>query len=559
MKLFFYALLLFPSVVSSQSQNNPHNIDREWNFIRPSATERSNVNCGVDTVLYVQAKTTSQETKILYSDGNAYSSMASQYFHASAGTPITVHGFRWYGVSYDPVSGGNPVLTIDCSVYQAGSDSLPTGAPLATITLTVDTTSANQVRDVVFASPVVMTSSYTLVVSNQNTDWLLLASNDEDSNDGQAEELSASFYEPIGQWRKNMNLWALGDFDFVMEPFVSYTMDADFDNPGTGCVGIPVDFNNTSKGPIKNKFYNTDQFYGGPISYSWDYGDANTSYGSEDGQNTYGAPGVYTVSLTDSIRGWNTTCWDTVSSTIEIFPIPSAPSSTPPTPVCEYTPANDLTATGSGTDFTWYGNAGLTNVLGTGSPFSSGIILPDTVYVTETVNGCESPGTEVIIDFLPNPIPTWTAVNTGGNTFDFTGPSATFYSWDFGDGTGTSTQQSPTYTYSAQAAYNVCLDVTYSNSCTNQYCETVSLLSVDDLLSSRIQVYPNPVADVLSISTDGLKINSVQVFSSEGRLVMSKQIFDNQSVIDCSALSSGVYHVIIETSEGTAQKKIVKK
>ncbi len=552
MKQLLLSASLIMSAAVGLSQVPLKHVNQSINWpLKSHENSRAIVNCSVDTVAYVQAKTSNSETKILYSDGS-YSSRASQMFAASSSMPITVHGFRWYGYSFDPSGMTSPVLNITCSIYEVGTDSLPTGSPLASETISVDALPANSQRDVVFSSPVVLNTHYALVIENMNTDYLFLASNDEDNNDGAGQGLSASYYEPIGTWRKNLDLWALGDFDFTMEPFVSYTMDAKFSNPGTGCVGIPVNFNNTSTGPIKSKFYNQDVFSGSPISYHWDYGDGNNSPYSEHGSNTFAAPGTYNVTLTDTIFMWTGFCTDNVTHSIDIFAIPAAPNSTPPAPVCEYTPALDLTATGSGSNFTWYDDMGLSTVLGTGSPFSSGITLTDTVYVTETVNGCESPGTEVALAFLPNPIPTFTLNNLGGTQTEFQGaPVATSYAWDFGDGTGTSTQQTPTYTFSGAGPFNVCLDVIYSNGCTNQYCENVSYVGVNEAIFEGVNVYPNPVNTTLYIDANEHLVNGLYfIHDEQGRLLINGEIRVLNNRIDLSSLSSGYYFVSIYAKKG---------
>jgi PKD repeat protein len=561
MRHLLLSILFLSCVGNAQSQVSLKHVNQTINWpLKSHENSRGTINCDVDTVTYVQAKTSNSETKILYSDGT-YSSGASQLFWAASNVPITVHGFRWYGYSFDPSGTTNPVLNITCSIYEAGADSLPTGSPLASEIISVDDVPANSQRDVIFTSPVVLNSRYVLVIENPNTDYLFLASNDEDNNDGSGQGLSASYYEPIGTWRKNLSLWALGDFDFVMEPFVSYTMDAKFSNPGSGCVGIPVTFNNTSTGPIQSGFYNQDAFFGNPLSFHWDYGDGNVSANLQNGNNTYGAPGTYNVTLTDTIFMWTGFCTDNQTQAIDIFAIPAAPNSTPPAPVCQYTPALDLTATGSGTNFTWYDDIGLGSLLGTGSPFSSGIILEDTVYVTETVNGCESAGTEVILTFLPNPIPTFTLNNLGGTQTEFQGaPVATMYAWDFGDGTGTSTQQTPTYTFPGAGPFNVCLDVTYSNGCTNQYCENVSYVGVNEAIFEGVAIYPNPANTTLYIDAiDRILGGLFYIHDEQGRLLIDGEIHSYNNRIDLSSLSSGYYFVSIYTSKGFKTFSISKR
>ena len=71
----------------------------------------------------------------------------------------------------------------------------------------------------------------------------------------------------------------------------------------------------------------------------------------------------------------------------------------------------DLTATGVGTAFTWYLDAGLTSVVGNNSPFSTGqtTVGVYTYYVTESQNGCESPATTVTLTIYA--IPTTGPIN----------------------------------------------------------------------------------------------------------------------------------------------------
>ena len=82
---------------------------------------------------------------------------------------------------------------------------------------------------------------------------------------------------------------------------------------------------------------------------------------------------------------------------LEIYALPTAPLAINEV-ACEGGLIPDLTATGS--NLTWYSDAGLITVVGNGSNFSTGQILAGVYiyYVTETnVNGCESAGTLVTL------------------------------------------------------------------------------------------------------------------------------------------------------------------
>jgi hypothetical protein len=122
------------------------------------------------------------------------------------------------------------------------------------------------------------------------------------------------------------------------------------------------------------------------------------------------AAGVYTYYATNTdVNGCESSAIS-VTLTINSFTtIPTASNQT----ACFGSTIPDLSASGIGTSFTWYSDAGLTVVAGTGSPFSTGQTAVGiyTYYVTESQNGCESPAATVVLEIysIPNtgPINHW--------------------------------------------------------------------------------------------------------------------------------------------------------
>ena len=86
-----------------------------------------------------------------------------------------------------------------------------------------------------------------------------------------------------------------------------------------------------------------------------------------------------------------------------------------------------------------------------------------------------------------------------------------------------------------------------------------SILSITETsLIKNISLYPNPVQDILNLSTQSDKyINSVQVYDLLGKLVTQEK--NNPQQIDVSLLKRGVYLVKIETDKGVITKKVVKE
>jgi Secretion system C-terminal sorting domain len=97
------------------------------------------------------------------------------------------------------------------------------------------------------------------------------------------------------------------------------------------------------------------------------------------------------------------------------------------------------------------------------------------------------------------------------------------------------------------------LEVVFSGTCT--------LGNEDvDVINNKIVTYPNPVLNIVTIAnTDNLNIKSISIADLNGRVIKTKNV-DNVSEIkmNISDLSSGVYLMNINASEGSIVKKIIK-
>jgi aminopeptidase N len=84
---------------------------------------------------------------------------------------------------------------------------------------------------------------------------------------------------------------------------------------------------------------------------------------------------------------------------------------------------------------------------------------------------------------------------------------------------------------------------------------TISLGNDTFLLENAIALYPNPVKDELHVQLPStIQLQKVAVYNSLGQLVLENEKTD----FSLSSLSSGVYEVAIQTSEGEFHKKIIK-
>ncbi|MEJ5105877.1 T9SS type A sorting domain-containing protein [Chryseobacterium sp. MYb328] len=87
------------------------------------------------------------------------------------------------------------------------------------------------------------------------------------------------------------------------------------------------------------------------------------------------------------------------------------------------------------------------------------------------------------------------------------------------------------------------------------YIETSGLGTKEVKLSKNIVCYPNPADDIIRFNATG-KIN---IYSTEGRLVLSKDNADGSKGINISSLVKGNYILTIENKEGKFSSKFIKK
>ncbi len=84
-------------------------------------------------------------------------------------------------------------------------------------------------------------------------------------------------------------------------------------------------------------------------------------------------------------------------------------------------------------------------------------------------------------------------------------------------------------------------------------------LQAEDVSGSiEIQVFPNPVEDILNIQSDS-KIKLIEIYSVSGRLMQISLINDFETGLNLSALPNGTYFVKIKTDKRTMTKKVIKK
>ncbi len=255
-------------------------------------------------------------------------------------------------------------------------------------------------------------------------------------------------------------------------------LQANFDASNTlGCSPMLVDFSDLSTGS--------------PTSWSWDLGNGTTS-NLQNPAAVYLNPGTYSVRLTVSNLSGSDT--KTVTNYITVAPTPvinfsaNDSGSICPGRLIQF---NNLSTPGTAGNITYLWDFGDGNTSDLASPTHEYLNTGNYNISLSISNaaGCSNVLTKTAyINVIPRSVPRFTATNNNSCTLplnvSFTSSStgATSYLWDFGDG-NTSTQASPSNTYTTAGSYTVRLITTNAAGCSDTMIRT-SYVNIGTLRAS---------------------------------------------------------------------------
>jgi len=87
-------------------------------------------------------------------------------------------------------------------------------------------------------------------------------------------------------------------------------------------------------------------------------------------------------------------------------------------------------------------------------------------------------------------------------------------------------------------------------------------VGVDDVyFNDKVEIYPNPASSEVTIMTPMNIEGTIKVFDSTGKMLIYEHnaVFANSYTLDVSKLPNGMYFIRLNTSEGMATKKLLKK
>ncbi len=315
-----------------------------------------------------------------------------------------------------------------------------------------------------------------------------------------------------------------------------------------GAQGIPpiASFDIMDQGG--NTFLFTDNSYDNITSREWDFGDGTMmSTTGTSISHTYTNGGTYEVCLTvENSFGSDQLCQPltVLSPPVADFTFADAFEG-----VVNFQDASD----GNPTAWSWdFGNGSSSTMENPSHTFASPGSYNVCLTVTNSLGDnmvCKtvSPIFKPVADFsYVNPVGT---ASVSFSDESANGPSSWF--WDFGDG-ATSPQQNPSHDFPSDD-YNVCL--TASNAAgSNQLCKdiTVIIASLADLENQiALQVYPNPVSDLLQIHLEELPEAGSQLMITN-RLGQSMYVetLEQRQVIALGQWVAGTYSWNILSKKG---------
>lgn len=97
-------------------------------------------------------------------------------------------------------------------------------------------------------------------------------------------------------------------------------------------------------------------------------------------------------------------------------------------------------------------------------------------------------------------------------------------------------------------------DIIFTTDCGNSFLKS----DTAKINTKQIRVFPNPVKDILQVSSD-TPIKNIQLIDSQGRIILNRDVNRNIVKIDLSGYHTAVYFIKVTTDKKQVTEKIIKK
>ncbi len=131
--------------------------------------------------------------------------------------------------------------------------------------------------------------------------------------------------------------------------------------------------------------------------------------------------------------------------------------------------------------------------------------------------------------------------------------NVTNFSWDFGDGTGSS-DMNPVHKYRTPGLYAVCLTASSANSvCSDIYCDSLLISKnpaykkMEDVATRakimEVQIYPNPANNIVTITLGDYFSGKLSIVNLLGQEIFTEYVNDNKAIINTESFDKGIYFI----------------
>jgi uncharacterized repeat protein (TIGR03803 family) len=227
--------------------------------------------------------------------------------------------------------------------------------------------------------------------------------------------------------------------------------------------------------------------------------------------------------------------------------ITPAPTGSATVTLCEGGTIDDLDATG--TNVKWYASPTSTTQL----TANTAVTNATTYYAGQTI---ECPSKERLPVTVSIQTPPDTDITVSNQTLTVDEPNANYQWINCTTNSNISGANAQSYTATANGQYKV--RVTLGPCAVTSDCELVGGLAIDDLNMSQVVVYPNPVANLLTIEMEK-SFATLDILDLAGKLILSKTINSQRAVIDLSNWVAGGYTLRLTDMEGKLGHKMIMK
>src|SRR5690606_37836811 len=114
--------------------------------------------------------------------------------------------------------------------------------------------------------------------------------------------------------------------------------------------------------------------------------------------------------------------------------------------------------------------------------------------------------------------------------------------------------------YKAKTSYSGVI-IKYDNIRLSAVPNRPAFANVNEWISSKFNVYPNPTTNVVNITnSENMLVNQITIYDVTGKQLSTKN-FNNETEIQLNVenLASGTYLLHLQTNQGMAVKKLIKK